>query len=278
MATQVNICNLALRRLGAREITAIDDGTKNADHCSAFWDYILDEVLDDYAWNFAKKSRTLNYTSGFGEFSDTDIKTISGITQANPAVVSCTGHGFLDEHTVYIYDVLGMTEVNGEVYEIEKIDANSFRLLGINSSPWTAYDSCGSCIRKESQSKYSEGYTYDLPADYLKALHLDGEIYDFEIAGTGFNRRLMTTVSDAVLVYVAEETTTTNMLNRFISTMAWRLASELAIPLGKKAATQEKMMGMYNYVLGKSTATDARSERQALVDADPWLVSGGFIV
>jgi len=41
MATQVNICNLALRRLGAQEITAINDGTKMADHCNEFWDYIL---------------------------------------------------------------------------------------------------------------------------------------------------------------------------------------------------------------------------------------------
>ena len=149
MATQIDICNLALRRLGAQEIAAIDEGSKNADHCNAFWTYIIDEVLDDYSWNFAKKSRTLNYLTGFGVYTDSDVKTISNITQADPAVVSCAGHGFLDEYTVYIYDVEGMTEVNGHVYEIEKIDADSFRLLGIDSAPFTAYDSCGSCIRKE---------------------------------------------------------------------------------------------------------------------------------
>lgn len=270
MATQVDICNLALRRLGAKAITAIDDGSKEADNCSAFWDYIIDEVLDDYPWNFAKKARSLNHLPGFGVFSS-DVKTISGITAANPAVVSCTGHGFLDEYTVYIYDVLGMTEVNGRVYEVEKIDANSFRLLGINSSDWTAYDSCGSMIRQEAQSKYSEGYSYSLPADYLKGLHLDNETTEFEIMGSGYNRRLLTTQSNAVLVYVSEETTTTNMYRRFINTAAWRLAAELSIPLAKKGTSHEKMMAMYNYVLGKSSVSDARSERQELLDADPWL-------
>ena len=38
------------------------------------------------------------------------------------------------------------------------------------------------------------------------------------------------------------------------------------------------MMAMYNYVLGKSTVTDARSERMPLQDADPWLMDGGFYI
>lgn len=278
MATQVNICNLALRRLGAKEITAIDEGTKNADHCSAFWDYVLYEVLEDYAWNFAKKSRSLGYTYGFGVHSDDDTKIISNITQADPAVVSCANHGFLDEHLVYIYDVEGMTEINQRIYEIEKINANSFRLLGIDSSTMTAYTSAGSCTRMEVESKYANGYSYDLPADYLKALHLDGD-GDFEIMGSAYNRRLLTTVQDAVLVYVSEETTTANMLNRFINAMAWRLAAELAIPLSKKGTKQEWALGMYGYVLGKSTVADARSEKkQQLPDSDTWLTAGDFNV
>lgn len=277
MATQVNICNLALRRLGAKEITAIDEGTKMADHCNEFWDYILYEVLEDYPWNFAKKSRSLGYTTGYAVHTSDDVKTITNITQADPAVITCASHGFLDEHTVYIYDVNGMTEVNGRVYEIEKIDANSFRLLGIDSSSWTAYTDCGSAVRKEPESKYHSGYSYDLPSDYLKALYIEGG-GEFEIMGSAYNRRLLATTKDVVLTYVSEETTTTNLLNRFISAMAWRLAADLAIPLGKKEAKQEKMMAMYNYVLGKSMASDARSEKQSLEDSDSWLSAGNFSV
>jgi len=279
MATQVNICNLALKRLGAKEITAINDGSKNADHCSAFWDYILDEVLEDYSWNFAKKTATLNYTSGFGYYGTAaDTKDISAASAADPCEMTVTGHGWSVGHTIYIEDIVGMTELNGQVYEIgTAADANTITLLDINSTPMTAYVSGGTGIRMEVDPRYSQGYTYDLPTDYLRALHLSDETYQFEILGTENNRRLCTTVEDARLTYTALETTTTNMLNRFISAMAWRLAGELSVPLAKKGAKSEWAMSMYQYVLGKKTTVDARSEKQNLDDSDSWLSAGGFI-
>ena len=280
MATQVDICNLALRRLGASEITTITEGTKNADHCNAFWTYILDEVLEDYSWGFARKTVTLDYTTGFGVYLDTDEKTITGITSADPPVVTSATHGFSDGNFVYIYDVSGMTEINKRVYEVSEKTADTFELLDMTSVPWTAYSSGGKCYRSEADPKYANGYTYNLPTDYLRALHLQDESYEFEVLGaTGdSNRRLVTTVSSAILTYTALESTTTNMLNRFISAMAWRLAAELAMPLSKKEAKVEWAMNMYNYVLGKKSVADARSEKQKLDDGDQWLTAGGFTV
>ena len=274
--SQVDICNLALRRLGANTISSISESTKNAEYCNAFWSYILDEVFSDYAWSFVKKEVTLDYTSGFGVYTSNDEKTISGITQANPAVVSCTGHGFSTGNTVYVYDVGGMTEVNERVYPIESVDADSFKLLGFDSTGWTAYTSGGSCYRKESNPKYANGYTYDLPADCLRALHLQDKSAEFEVLGVGNNRRLVTTYKDAILTYENLEETTDNMLTRFVSAMAWRLAAELSIPLSKKAAKHEWAMGMYQYTLNKNSAADAQSDRHELIDADPWL--NGFSV
>ena len=110
--SQVDICNLALRRLGATTIASIDESTKNAEHCTVFWTYVLDEVMEDHQWSFTKKVVTLDYSAGFGVYSTTDTKTITGITAASPAVVSCASHGFVTGNTVYIYDVAGMTELN----------------------------------------------------------------------------------------------------------------------------------------------------------------------
>lgn len=277
MATQVDICNLALKRLGAETITAIDESTKNAEHCTVFWDYVLDEVLQDYSWQFAKKSQTLDYTTGFGVYLSTDEKTITNITQAAPPVVTSTAHGFLAGQTVYIYDVSGMTEVNERVFTAGTVAANTFELLDMDSQVWTAYTSGGKCYRKESDPKYASGYTYDLPTDYLKALHLSDKSYQFEILGTGNNRRLCTTAKDAVLFYTALESTTTNMLNRFISAMAWRLAAELSVPLGKKNTGQQWAMQMYNHVTGKISSADAKADKQKLDTSDSWLDAGGFI-
>lgn len=275
-SSQIEICNLALRRMGATTISAIDEGTKNADYCSAFWDYILGEVLEDYAWNFGKKTSVLDYTSGFKVYSDSDEKTITGITQANPAVASCASHGFSTTQTVYITDVSGMTEVNDRVYEIEDVDGDSYKLVDMDSTSWTAYTSGGVCYRKEVDPKYSLGYTYDLPSDYLRALYLSDKKSEFEVIGAGDNMRLCTTVSDAILTYIAFASDTANMVARFISAMAWRLAAELCIPLSKKGIKQKEAMAMYDYVLGKGTKVDSINSRPKIDDSDPWLDSGGF--
>ena len=136
--SQVDICNLALMRLGESKITTINEGTKKSEHCSMFWDYVLDEVLNDHDWQFAKKAVTLDYATGFNVYTDSDIFDISNITQAAPPVVTAASHTFLDGHFAYIYDVSGMTEVNQRVFEVTAVSGNDFSLLGMDSSPWTA--------------------------------------------------------------------------------------------------------------------------------------------
>jgi len=274
--SQVDICNLALRRIGAQTIAAIGDTTKMAEHCNAFWAYVLDEVLSDHQWSFTKRVVKLDYTAGFGVYSDTDIQTITGITQADPAVVSVASHPFVDGNTVYIYDVSGMTEVNDSVYLIADVAGESFQLVGFDSTKWTAYTSGGKCYRKESDPKYANGYTYDLPADCLRTLHLQDKKTSFEILGYGSNRRLLTTQPDAILTYNMLEETTDNFLTRFVNSMAWRLAAELAIPLGKQSATHEWAMQMYGYTLAKMSTIDAKSDRQDLDDYDSWISAGSF--
>lgn len=69
--------------------------------------------------------------------------SITGISQANPAVVQSSNHGLSSGDPIYIADVLGMTEVNGLVFTITVIDANSFSLNGIDSSAYTLYASGG---------------------------------------------------------------------------------------------------------------------------------------
>jgi hypothetical protein len=53
MASQVEICNLALVRLGESKITAMSDDAKAAILLSSIWDLIVDEVLQAHPWNFA---------------------------------------------------------------------------------------------------------------------------------------------------------------------------------------------------------------------------------
>jgi PIN domain nuclease of toxin-antitoxin system len=77
-------------------------------------------------------------------------KTITGITQANPGVVTSVAHGFSNGDWVYITGVVGMTQVNSSTipYIVANVAADTFELTDIdgnnvNTSSYTAYSSGG---------------------------------------------------------------------------------------------------------------------------------------
>lgn len=62
MATEVDICNLALSRLGDRAtVSSIDppEGSAQADHCARFYPMARDAVLSTFPWRFATVRTTL---------------------------------------------------------------------------------------------------------------------------------------------------------------------------------------------------------------------------
>lgn len=73
---------------------------------------------------------------------------ISGITQANPAVVTSTAHGFINGDTIFISSVVGMTQVNNLSFTVAGVTANTFQLSGVNSTGYTAYSSGGNALKE----------------------------------------------------------------------------------------------------------------------------------
>ncbi len=72
--------------------------------------------------------------------------TITGITQADPAVVTAA-NDFVDGQFVTLTGVVGMTEVNGVKYEVASRAAGNFQLKDIDSTGFTAYTSDGEAER-----------------------------------------------------------------------------------------------------------------------------------
>jgi hypothetical protein len=76
--------------------------------------------------------------------------SITGITQASPAIVSSVGHPFQQGDLVYITGVLGMTAINGKTFYVGHVQANSFGLfrdaaltLPYSTSTFNVYSSGG---------------------------------------------------------------------------------------------------------------------------------------
>lgn len=73
-------------------------------------------------------------------------QNITGVTQANPAVLTYAGaDNFANGDEIYITGVSGMTELNGNTYTVANLNAgaNTFELSGTNSTSYTAYTSGG---------------------------------------------------------------------------------------------------------------------------------------
>lgn len=95
-------------------------------------------------------------------------EAITGITKANPAVVTSAGHDRETGDRVYITGVAGMTEVNGNVYTVTKLDANTFS-LGVNSTGYGTYTSGGT-----HASAPNMDFAYTLPLWDLQGIRRMG--------------------------------------------------------------------------------------------------------
>ena len=72
-------------------------------------------------------------------------KTITGITKANPGVVTSTAHGLLDGDIVYI-ECQGMTQLNERVARVANKTTDTFQLEGIDTTLFDTFVS-GSCYK-----------------------------------------------------------------------------------------------------------------------------------
>ena len=141
--------------------------------------YIL-EFGDQYIRFFKDKGQITEST-----------KTITGITQANPAVVTSATHGYSNGDFIIITSVVGMTQVNGVTFKVANQTTNTFELqtvngTNINSTAYTAYSSAGDANR-----------IYQISTPYLEA-----ELFDIKFA------------QSADVMYIVHPNHETNKLSR----------------------------------------------------------------
>lgn len=92
-------------------------------------------------------------------------KPITGISQATPAVVTCTSHGVPNGWRVAVVSAKGMKQVNASEFppieadwhEATVLSANTVALSDVNSADWTAYTSGGALVYYTPQD--ITGYT-----------------------------------------------------------------------------------------------------------------------
>ena len=103
-------------------------------------------------------------------------KTISGLTAADPGVVTATSHGYSNGDHVWINSVVGMTEVNGRRFTVANKTTHTFELSGVDTSGYTAYSSAGTAEKVyEIATSFTSAQVFDLKftqsADVMYIVH-----------------------------------------------------------------------------------------------------------
>lgn len=95
--------------------------------------------------NFHVRHGYIEKRSGYrvyGYMVQNPAVTITGISQANPAVVTAV-NTYNNGDQVLITNVAGMTEVNGNIYTVANATGANFELSGVDSTAFTAYSGGG---------------------------------------------------------------------------------------------------------------------------------------
>lgn len=124
--------------------------TQDSTHKTRLIPFQFNEVQ---AYSLEFGNFTMRVIKNGGEVLESATATaITGITQANPAVVTSAGHGKSNGQDVFITGVVGMVEVNNRAFRVANVAANTFELhdysgTNINSTGYAAYTSGGTNTR-----------------------------------------------------------------------------------------------------------------------------------
>mgnify|MGYP003148072011 CR=1 FL=1 len=146
-------------------------------------------------------------------------KTITGITQANPAVVTATSHGYSNGDEVLITAVVGMTQVNNKRFLVAGVTTNTFQLTdkdgtNINSTGYTAYGSAGISNKVyEITTPYLTAQLFDIKfAQSADVMYITHPLHETtKLSRTGHTSWTLTNVDFTNGPFMDVNTTTTTL-------------------------------------------------------------------
>lgn len=154
---------------------------------------------------FKFQGSMIELVTGFA--ADSPSKAISAITNANPAKVTSNSHGLENGDVVRITGVVGMTEVNDEVFVVQNKGINDFELAGVDSTGYGTRTSGGlidvaefSNLCELTNYNRQGGSSPEIPASSLCSTAAEFELGlpDFGTTQLSFNFAPRTAIQEAL--------------------------------------------------------------------------------
>ena len=276
-SSKLDICNRAIQKLGGNKLTDLNGTDIYTVAALRVYDDALASELRANNWNFAIKRKSLTAPT----------ITITGITAAEPPVVTYTGTDPTDGDRIYIESVVGMTEVNGNYYSIGSVNsgANTLELLDpddltdVDGTGFTAYSSGGTgtiCPTFGFNRKFA------LPSDFVRLIEVDGMSgVTANIGGIGYSndhsiegRYIVCNDSGPLFIrYVYLNTTVTDMDYLFTESLACRMALEMSTEIKQSDSNYQKLMQDYSIYIAAAKKSDAVETPGEVVFESDWLIA-----
>jgi hypothetical protein len=255
ITTALGLANLALTHLGQKKIAAIDTTTELGRKVDTIYDPAVYETLRDIKPNFAKKRAIFHHAVQ-------SEKTITGATAADPCVITVAAHGLSNGDTIAIWDVAGMTDLNGKRYIIRAVTTNTMTLTDengndIDASEYDAYTSGGKCGLVSAAPEFGYAYRYTLPTDYIILLEVNGNDY-LDLDHSIENGELLTDEATIKARYVYANTTVSNWDVDFIMLCSYKMAEFLAMSITNLKGLADHWRNVY--MVEKAKAKGAKSQ------------------
>ena len=183
-----------------------------------------------------------------------DPKTITAITNADPAVVTVSSHGYSNGDKVYISGVQGMTEVNNTWFLVANKDTNTFELTDLD----------GNNIDSTSYGTFTTGYSN--VAEVRKGVtsvsglsHLEGE--DVDVLADGMVIPDKTVASGAITLPSYFATITVGLpISAHIKTLRANPPVQGGTAQGRKKAIKKVILRVKSSILDQLGTENSNGE------------------
>lgn len=256
--TQLEIANLALRKLGEAKITALNATTPAAQAVSDLYQPTLDELLRAYRWNFARKSAFLEpmWVAATSVFLDSP-----GIIGVNK-----NAHGLVAGQRVLL-STSDYPDANGHYYITDDpaVDTNNFYVKAAGAADITS-----TLGEYHVAPQHTWAYRVALPSDCLALRTVNGyeanrphEFYTREGNYIFLDAEELDIVYTRALVGGTDESVFDVI---FLQAFACLLAAELAMPVTGAMSRRNDMMALYQEKIDKALMSNVFERRDPNVD------------
>lgn len=264
MASDLDIANRALSRLGAARINSTGDDTKNARAVASALATVRDEVLVDHPWNCAVKRAVVYATTG----------TVTGVTLTGTRVrILFASHPFRVNDPISITGIVGTSQANGD-WIAGNITATSLDLIDPatgafkDDDGFSAWVSGGVVTRR---GLWQHDVSYTLPSDLLRVLEVEDQRDSDWLVEDG---RLLTDLGPPLNIrYVYRNTNTATYPPLLVSALAARLAAELALEIVDSPAKSQLARDAYDRILFQAKSADGREQTPTVIAEGSWVTA-----